>query len=438
MNVNFGFESFYNHVQLRYVLIKMTNRLFFYIVAEKEDAIVSSGGAQPTVWHSVEALRSTEQWQPWTSSLEMEECDDPERSVPFTDLSSYLFLTERNPRVQFRLAVGCLQSLGVPILPASKTQLFWAPLEVEEDLLYSINKLPELFRLTGSALPTLLNNPSYVTFLRRIVLQSWTLLPDPYRLELALWWLDVERARSSHLGKVIYHLIRFYLVNSFYSFKAQRLSRVEFNRSWKETKNWIKGFLKIIPPSDLTSTLCLYTSYARLELEAGHPEESGRILQMLLQMNGSTNPLTQNRLSQARKAALIHTWTCYIHFLLLNNRSTTLAQLVALASGSPFSPDPGQPSPASLLKAKRKFQAMTQPEEEEEEKYSAATSHTGLFHQPDEELDLLFCYAYFLSLSEGLLPAYTLVHHWLGTNNKEDMKDKWNEPTNRFNPEFLS
>ena len=188
-------------------------------MAEKEDAIVSSGGAQPTVWHSVEALRCTEQWQPWTSSEEMEECDDPERSVPFTDLSSYLFLTERNPRVQFRLAVGCLQSLGVPILPASKAQLHWAPLEVEEDLLFSINKVPELFQLTGSALPTLLNSPSYVAFLRRIVVQSWTLLPDPYRLELALWWLDVERARSSHLGKLIHYFIIFYFDGSIFPLK---------------------------------------------------------------------------------------------------------------------------------------------------------------------------------------------------------------------------
>lgn len=168
-------------------------------MSDAEDALVNSGRPQPAVWRSVESLRSAEHWQPWTGLEETDECDDPERSVSFTDLSPFIFHTERTGRVQFRLIVGCLQSLGVPLLPGSQAQLLWAPLQIEEDLVFSLAGLPELIRLSSTGMPDLINSQSYYAFIRRVVIQSWTLLPDPYRLELALWWMDVERARAGRI-----------------------------------------------------------------------------------------------------------------------------------------------------------------------------------------------------------------------------------------------
>ena len=91
--------------------------LFFFIVSVSEDAIIKSGSIlHAEAWLQVEQLRSIEQWQAWTptnkDSQEME-CIDVERYVPFDDISSYLFLSERKGHFQFRLVVGCLQSLGV-------------------------------------------------------------------------------------------------------------------------------------------------------------------------------------------------------------------------------------------------------------------------------------------------------------------------------------
>lgn len=229
---------------------------------------------------------------------------------------------------------------------------------------------------------------------------------------------------------------------------ARTSSRPEFNRGWKETKNWIKSFLKKIPPNDLPATLSVYNAYARVELEAGHKEQSLRILLMLLQMNGTTNPLVQeqqqlNRTGRATRLALIHVWSSYIRLLLFascdsTSRQAALAQLVSLAVGSPFSPQPGQPGPASLLKAKKKFQSLLELEEDEEQsQHSVSISHSGLFHQPDEELDVLLCSAYFFSLTEGCIPAHRIVQQWLDSTRDVEM-DTWSDPKNRFDPKFLT
>lgn len=82
-----------------------------------EDAIVKSDSIlHSEAWCRVEKLRSLEQWQVWTpveKDSQDRECIDVERCVAFDEISPFLFLNERNGCIQFRLVVGCLQSLGV-------------------------------------------------------------------------------------------------------------------------------------------------------------------------------------------------------------------------------------------------------------------------------------------------------------------------------------
>lgn len=377
-------------------------------MAETEDAIVNSGQAFPVVWHRVEFLRSREQWQ---ACSDRNDCDDEERVVSFNDISQYLFFFEKRSGLQFRLVVGCLLSLGAPLLPASQAQLFWSPLVMEDNLICYLPSLPKVASLSGS-LPDMMNSASYMAFLRLIVLQSFRLLKQPHQMELALWWLNVEKMRMSSI--------------------ARSSTQHDINRSWKETKNWLKNFLKEIPSSDVVSTVMLYNGYAKVEREIGNGEESQRIFQMLLQMY-SSNPLMMKS-QQGHRAALIQTWFNYIKFFLQNIQKSdhhlALNHLVALGAGSSFSAHPANSTPAMLLKAKRKYETLLLDMAEN----ISFTCDTPLFSQPDEVVELLGCYSYFLSLTEGCRAAYQMIQRWLESSQRIDFHFV---AENRYKADFL-
>ena len=334
-----------------------------------EEAIIKSHSIlHSEAWHKVEQLRDLEQWQAWSpnghSSQEIE-CMDPERCVSFDDISPLLFLCERKDPMKFRLLVGCLQSLGVPLLPACQANLFWSPLgATEEDFLSSLKLNSELI-LLPSSLPGVRNSPSYLAFMRRLILECRPLLQEPYRLELTLWWLNVERIR----------------IKTSVNMKGDHFS-------WKDTKNWLKNLLKSIQTDDLVSLLMLYNFYAAIEETNGNAEESGRILLMLLSTY-SSNPLTDEKLSKEVKAALIYTWFSYVRHLLTRKsdsaRSEALAHLVALGVGSSFSRKHSGQSPATVLKAKRKFETFFSDMLSSE----TSTPFIGLFNFPDAASSIL-------------------------------------------------
>lgn len=379
-------------------------------VSETEDTIVNSGKAFSDVWCHIECLRSREHWQ---ASSTGDDCDDEERFVPFCDLSPYLFLIEERYDLQYRQVVGCLTSLGVPLLPASQVHLFWAPLVPEDNILNCLSSVPKVASLSSS-LPSVLNSSTYLAFLRRIVLQSFGLLKQPYKIELALWWLDVERIRIANI--------------------VHSSDQYEINRNWKETKGWIRSFLKDIPSTDFMSTVLLYNGYAAVEREIGSGEESQKTLKMVLQMY-SSNPLI--KLSQSgERAALVRTWFSYIRFLLRSDvqksHQTSLAYLVTLGAGLPFSADVASPTPAMLLKAKRKYEAILHDLSQPTLTHSTAST----FCHPDEVVDLLGCYAYFLSLTDGCQAAFQMLQLWLNSSLRSDGGQHFTNE-NRFKVEFL-
>lgn len=401
------------------ILLTVCDDFHFFLALEDEDAIINSGQSFPVVWHKMEYLRSHEHFQACSNSSD---CDDEDRFVSFADLSQYLFVCEKKDRLQFRLVVGCLVSLGVPLLPASQAQLFWAPLVHEDNLLQLLANVPKVASLSSS-LPDILNSISYLTFVRRVILQCYSMLTPPHQLELALWWLDVERVRIRAI--------------------VRSSKQSDINRSWKETKCWIKAFLKNIPSTDSASTVLLYNGYAAVEREVGNEEEYQKILGQLLQMY-SANPLVmdQQQSKTGFRAALIRTWFSYSRSFLQSknrqqpNHSLALAQLVALGAGVSFSPHGTPPTPAILLKAKRKYQAMLQDFSSSaiECDVSSFDVETPFFNSPDEFIELLRCYSYFLSLSEGCLPAFQMVQQWLETSHKSDF---YFTTENRYNIAFL-
>ena len=376
------------------------------LVEDAEDTIIQSSQSRPVVWHRMEHLRNMEQWQSWTSG-EDDECDDVERCISFADLSPYLFCYEENPHLQFRVVVGSLQSMGIPLLPALQTQLFWAPITMESDMVHLLGSFSDLTSLSSSE-PTIMNNNSYVSFIRRIILLNYAVLPEPYRLEVILNWLKVEELR----------------VRNTFRLKPQS----EANNVWKETKGWIKNFLKTIPSENCVSTLLLYNAYTAVEKEAGNVEETGRISKMLLSAYTS-NPLYN--LEESR-AALLRTWFSYIQFLMAQHSyEEALSQLVALGAGSAFTKKTSPATPAMTLKAKRKYESLFH---EICNEMSVNDSHIGLFHHPDAVVDILGCYSYFLSMTEGSLPAYKAVNHWLASTKRIDLAFL---DENRFKPAFI-
>jgi len=378
------------------------------IVGDAEDSHIQSGQSHAVVWHRIEHLRSMEQWLAWTPvDDEEDECDDVERRILFTDLSPYLFFHEREAHLQFRLVIGSLQSLGVPLLPALQVQLFWAPITAESDMIYLIAPPSDLTCLSSSE-PTVMNNYSYLSFVRQIILQSYAVLAQPYRLELILNWLLVEQLRI----KVTFHV------------KPQ----AEASSLWKETKGWIKNFLKTIPPDNIISTLMTYQAFTAIEREAGNMEESGRISKMLLSVYKS-NPLYQ--LEESRSAQL-KMWFSYIKFLTYQRcYEEAFAQLVALGAGSTFTKQTPSATPAMILKARRKYESLFG---EISQEVSSNDCQIGLFHHPDAVVDILGCYSYFLTMAEGSLSACKAIHNWLLASKRNDFVfcDE-----NRFNPDFI-
>ena len=388
---------------------------------EDEDTIINSSQAFPIVWHKMEYLRSHEHFQACSKSSD---CDDQDRFVSFADLSQYLFICEKKDRIQFRLLVGCLLSLGVPLFPAGQAQLFWAPLVLEDNLLHCLANIPKVVSLSSS-LPDIFNSMSYLAFIRRVVLQSYKMMKRSHQLELSLWWLNVERIRIRTI--------------------VRSSNQTYINRSWKETKSWIKAFLKNIPSNDSVSTVLLYNGYASVEREMGNEEEYQKILCQLLQMY-CENPLVMDQQSKTGfRVALIRTWFSYSHSILQSkyhrgkyqqqpNPSLALSHLVALGAGAPFSVHGIPSTPAILLKAKRKYQTILQELTLSANRLSSFDVETPCFNHPDEFIELLRCYSFFLSLSDGCRSAFQLVQQWLLTSQRSDFPFT---TENRYNIEFL-
>ncbi|XP_057380946.1 nuclear exosome regulator NRDE2-like [Daphnia carinata] len=379
---------------------------------EAEDEIITSNQSFPIIWHRIECLRSREHFQACSSSTD---CDDEDRFVSFTDLSPYLFICEKKYHLQFRLLFGCLVSLGIPLLPASQAQLFWAPHFLEDNLLRCLVNVPKIASLSSSQ-PDIVNNMSYLTFLRRIVLQTYRLIKQPYQLELALWWLDVERVR---IGAI-----------------ARSSTQAECKNRWKEAKTWIKAFLKDVSSSDSVTTVLLYNGYAALELEMGNEEEYRKILTQLMKIYSDNPLLVEQEKNPGLRAALIRIWFSYARSLLRcknrekSDQPTALAHLVALGAGSTFS-DRCTYTPAMLLKAKRKYQTVLQ---QMNESIVDKVSGNLTFLHPDELVELLGCYSYFLSLTDGCRSAFHMVEQWLVSSQKKDLHFT---AEMRYNIEFL-
>ena len=377
-------------------------------MGDAEDDHIQSGQSYALVWHHIERLRSVEQWQAWTPlDNEDDECDDVERRIPFSDLLPYLFCHDKEAHLQFRVVIGSLQSLGIPLLPALQVQVFWAPVAAESDMIHLMVP-PSDFTCLSSCHPTVMNSYSYLSFIRRIILRSYAVLAEPYRLELILNWLHVEQLRI----KIAF----------------RQKPQAEANSLWKETKGWIKNFLKTVAPENVTSTLMVYHAYTAVEREAGNVEESCRISKMLLSVYKS-NPLYQ--LEESR-AALLRMWFSYIK-VLISQRSYEegFAQLVALGAGSTFTKETSPATPAMVLKARRKYESLFADISKE---MSLNNSHIGLFHHPDEVVDILGCYSYFLTMTEGSLSASKAIHNWLAASKRNDVAF---HDENRFNPDFI-
>lgn len=366
---------------------------------------MENGNNFSTAWLAIERLRSLEHWQACSSG---EDSEDVERYVKFTDVLPYLFPIANSEHLHYRLLTGLLQSLGIPLAPASQAWMFWAPVLAENTLIYNLNSeissaLPPMYA------PTLMSSPSYNSFAREIFTQLWSKLKNPYRLEAILWWFAVERQ----------------LVTA-------KKDEKDFPLYWKATKTWIRNFLKKVPPNEVASSVLLYAAYAAIQIEVGEHKDARRVLQTILEHN-NTNPLQveSSKVSFSLRAALLHCWFEVIRTVLLEpsekSQKVAVNLLVKLSTGLSFNAELKEVSPALMLKAKRRFDSIA-----EEISTARKTSHV-LFHEPDEMTIILACHSTLLSLIEGSRSAFKYV---IGRLDSNKQGDDFN-PEHRYDANFL-
>lgn len=360
-------------------------------MGDNEDAILSERSSDLSgAWLAIEQLRSLEHWQACSTE---DDCEDVERCVKFTDILPYLFPIANSEHLHYRLLVGLLQSIGIPLAPANQAQMLWAPVVVHDNLLYCFN-LEVSSALPPRYVPCLTSTPSHLAFAREIFGQLWSKLKSPYRLEAALWWFSVEKQ----------------LVNT-------KKNEKDFALHWKETKAWTRNFLKKVPPNELASSVLLYTAYASVQVEAGECKDARRVLQTILEHN-STNPFQVDAANGHfnLRSALLHCWFEFVRSVLLEasekSQKVAVNLLVKLSLGFAFNAEVKEFTPALILKAKRKFETLLS-----DTQTSSAATHI-LFHEPDELATILGCYSILLSLIEGSTSSFNAVTQWLDSNRK--------------------
>ncbi|XP_071552795.1 nuclear exosome regulator NRDE2-like [Panulirus ornatus] len=78
---------------------------------DEEDDIIAEGGTTSKLWVTLETSRERRHWLPWEQ--DPEDCEDPERMVPFEELSPHLFVLDSVEEC-FYLILQFLKFFGVP------------------------------------------------------------------------------------------------------------------------------------------------------------------------------------------------------------------------------------------------------------------------------------------------------------------------------------
>ncbi len=229
---------------------------------EEEEALEKAGGlvGRNSLWLELELGRERHHWLPWRSSEE--DADDPDRTVPYEDVSPFVFQFNE-PEQILCLLVNFVDFLGVtfddqaffPTTVASETvSTTLLGSHTVETLSPDVDLQPDVLApVLQRTSPDVVEDQKFQTFCRNVFAHSLRCLKEPSRTAAISLWLRFE--------------LRVFEETTFTTAEERK-------RKSKEIKGLVKNLLQ-----DDQKNLDVYIEYANLEYRADGFKSAWRILQ---------------------------------------------------------------------------------------------------------------------------------------------------------------
>ncbi len=229
-----------------------------------EDDLIDRAGRlvrRNRLWLELEVGRERKDWRPWRSSEEA--AVDPERAVPFDDVSPFLFQFAQ-PRQSLSLLLGFVRFLGItfidePYLPSSlssETVSAQLGLNTSEGLPDSVDWKPTIDISVLRDIRPDLEDAEYQTFCRNVLSRAVSALSEPYRTQMTAIWMNFE-------------LDQFNLLD------------LEEGKQRKSKKKELKNVVKNLLEND-RDNVNVYLEYARLEHKIDGAGAAWKVLEPIL------------------------------------------------------------------------------------------------------------------------------------------------------------
>ncbi len=223
------------------------------------------------LWLELELERERRHWLPWRSSEE--EAEDPDRAVPFEDLSPFVFQFN-DPKEVFLLLVNFVHFLGVTyederFFPTSIASETVASTFVGSDsanhILSDVSFQPDIIApILQSTSPSFIEDSVFQTFVRNIFSQSSNVLKGGFKTAAVCLWLRFE--------------LRVFEETSYDTVWLRK-------KRAKEVRAVAKGLLQ-----NDQKNIDIYLEYARLQHKMEGFKEAWKILQStMVSLEGKVN-----------------------------------------------------------------------------------------------------------------------------------------------------
>nr|XP_045612142.1 nuclear exosome regulator NRDE2-like isoform X3 [Procambarus clarkii] len=340
---------------------------------DEEDDIIAQGGTTSRLWLALETSRERHHWMPWEQ--DPEDCEDPERMVPFEELSPHLFILD-TVEERFYLILQFLKFFGVPDTKsvllhrstvnkgqkinknerksASSSDNAFEPQIIET--LYDIDLFGLHFQFRkadknceilnfDTVGPSLLNTSceKYYEFLCRLLQQASDVFEQSYRNKLTVLYIKF--------------LSEQYLIK-----KKNNYDKAMLKNFGRELKKHIKNTLKL---EEFRMYLPVYQEYGKVEENMGHFDEAENVYATAL----TIGTVTGNALDVANLdlSAVMDLYSSYIHLemdreaKLCNGKhsNNVMYSLCSIVIDGKFSVANGSPAPGgNVLKTKKKLNEL--------------------------------------------------------------------------------
>ncbi|KAK8724932.1 hypothetical protein OTU49_010986, partial [Cherax quadricarinatus] len=339
---------------------------------DEEDDIISQGGTTSRLWLALETSRERHHWLPWAQ--DPEDCEDPDRMVPFEELSPHLFILDSVDE-RFYLVLQFLNFFGVPdtktftvsIPTVNKGQKKCNTTEISTnndnafepqiietlsdiDLFGSHFQLGKTHKISeilnfDTVGPSLLEDSceEYYQFLCRLLQQASNIFDQSYRNRITVLYIKLLSKR--------------YLIK-----KKNNTDKARLKSFGKELKKHIKNILK---SEEFRMYLPVYLEYGKIEEAMGHFDEAENVYATALSVGtASGNALD---ITNVDFPAVMDLYKSYVHLEMdregklcdCKHSNNVMYSLCSLVIDGKFDAADGSHAPGgNVLKAKKKLNEL--------------------------------------------------------------------------------